>query len=325
MKRRDVLLLFGGAVISWPLAAEAAPARVAVLGVAPPADPTAERAWQAFAGGLQALGWTEGKNITFIRRYSEGRAERAAPLAAELVAEKPDLIVTVSYPNTKAVQQTTKTIPIVFIQVPDPISWGFVASLARPGGNITGTSSQAEDVIGKGLQLIKETRPGISRLAYLAYGEPSYGTRSQQIATAAAGYLGLVLTMIPIESATDFEPAFAQIRRERPDALVVSSLPLFVEHSKEIAAFAIDQRLPSFTFSPAMARDGLLLAQSADIVGGYRPAAAMVDKILKGAKPADLPVEQPTRFHFVVNLKTARAIGVEIPPAILAGADEVIE
>jgi putative ABC transport system substrate-binding protein len=248
MRRREFIGIAGGAAM-WPIAAEAAPARVAVLGVAPPADPTAERAWQVFADSLQALGWTEGKNITFIRRYSEGRAERAAPLAAELVAEKPDLIVTVTYPNTQAVQQTTKTIPIVFIQVPDPIGGGFVASLARPGGNITGTSGQAEDVIGKGLQLIKETRPGISRLAYLGYGEPSYWTRTQQIATASAEYLGLGLTMIPIKSPADFEPVFAQIRRERPDALVVSSIPLFVEHSKEIVAFAIDQRLPSFTFS----------------------------------------------------------------------------
>jgi putative tryptophan/tyrosine transport system substrate-binding protein len=325
MKRRDVLLLFGGAVTSWPLAVKAAPARVAVLGAAAPTDPTAQRAWQAFADGLQALGWIEGKNITFIRRYSDGRAERAAPLAAELVAEKPDLIVTVTYPNTKAVQQTTKIIPIVFIQVPDPIGGGFVASLARPGGNITGTSGQAEDVIGKGLQLIKETRPGISRLAYLAYGEPSYRARTQQVATAAAEYLGLALTMIPIESAKDFEPAFAQIRGERPDALVVSAIPLFVENSRLIAAFAIDQRLPSFTFSVAMARDGLLFAQSGDLVGMYRSAAAIVDKILKGAKPADIPVEQPTRFHFVINLKTARAIGVEIPPALLARADDVIE
>jgi putative ABC transport system substrate-binding protein len=325
MKRREVLLLFGGAVISWPHTAEAAPARVAVLGAAPPADPAAERAWQAFTDGLQALGWIEGKNITFIRRYSEGRAERAAPLAAELVAEKPDVIVTEAYPNTKAAQQTTKTIPIVFIHVPDPIGGGFVASLARPGGNITGTSGQAEDVIGKGLQLIKETRPGISRLAYLAYGEPSYLTRTQQIATAAAESLGLVVTIIPIESATDFEPAFAQIRRERPDALVVSSIPVFVQHSKEIAAFAIDQRLPSFTFLVAMATDGLLLAQSADLVGMYRPAAAIVDKILKGMKPAEIPVEQPTKFHFVVNLKTARAIGAEILPSILARADVVIE
>jgi putative tryptophan/tyrosine transport system substrate-binding protein len=313
------------ASLPLPCMAEAASARVAFLGVAPPADPTRERAWQAFAGGLQALGWTEGKNITFIRRYSEGRADRATALAAELIAGQPDVIVVVTYPNAKAVQQGTKTIPMVFMNLADPVGLGLVASLARPGGNITGTSGQAEDIIGKGLQLIKETRPGISRVAFLAYGEPAYWTRTQQIATAAAEYLGLGLTMIPIKSAADFDTAFAQIKRERPDAVVVSSIPLFAEHGKEIAAFALDQRLPSFTFSEAMARDGLLLAQSADIVGAYRPAAAMVDKILKGAKPADIPVEQPTRFHFVVNLKTARAIGVEIPPALLANADEVIE
>jgi putative ABC transport system substrate-binding protein len=223
------------------------------------------------------------------------------------------------------VQQGTKTIPMGFINLPDPVGFGLVASLARPGGNITGTSGQAQDIIGKGLQLIKETRPGISRVAYLGYGEPAYWTLTQQIATAAAEYLGLGMTMIPIKSAADFDAAFAQIKRERPDAVMVSALPLFVEHGKEIAAFAIDQRLPSFTFSADMARDGLLLAQSADIVGAYRPAAAMVDKILKGTKPADIPVEQPTRFHFVINLKTARAIGLEIPLVLLANADEVIE
>lgn len=325
MRRRELIFLLGGAAITWPLAAAAAPARVAVLGVAPTADPTDERAWQAFADSLQALGWTDGKNITFIRRNSEGGAERAAPLAAELVAEKPDLIVTVTYPNTQAVQQTTKTIPIVFIQVPDPIGGGFVASLARPGGNITGTSGQAEDVIGKGLQLIRETRPGISRVAYLGYGEASYWTRTQRIATAAAEHLGLGLTMIPIKSPADFDAAFERIKHERPDALVVSSIPLFREHSKKIAAFAISQRLPSFTFSVAMARDGLLLAQSADIIGTYRSAAAMVDKILKGAKPADIPVEQPTKFELVINLKTAHALGLTVPQSLLARADEVIE
>jgi putative ABC transport system substrate-binding protein len=235
-----------------PCMAEATSARVAFLDVAPPADPTAERAWQAFADGLRALGWIEGKNITFIRRYSEGRADRAAALAAELIAEKPDLIVTVTYPNAKAAQQITKTIPIVFIGLPNPVGFGFVASLARPGGNITGTSGQAEDIIGKGLQLIKETRPGISRVAYLGYGEPAYWTRTQQIATAAADYLGLGMVMIPIKSASDFDAAFGQIKRERPDAMVVSSIPLLREHSKEIAAFAIDQRLPSLRRLPPL-------------------------------------------------------------------------
>jgi len=231
----------------------------------------------------------------------------------------------VTHQDAKAVQQSTKTIPLVFMNVPNPVGLGLVASLARPGGNVTGISGQAEDIIGKGLKLIKETRPGISRVAYLGYGELSYWTLTQQIATVAAEHLGLSLTMIPSKSAADFDAAFTQIKRERPDALVVSSIPLFREHSKEIAAFAIDQRLPSFTFSVAMARDGLLLAQSADFVGAYRSAAAIVDKILKGAKPADIPVEQPTKFHLVVNLKTARAIGIEIPLALLALADEVIE
>jgi putative ABC transport system substrate-binding protein len=321
MKRRDLLILLGGAVALRPMAAtgQSKVLHVGVLG-----DPSPEL-WQVFTEALRARGWIEGQSLVFDIRSSDDQPERYPQLASELVARRPNLVIAVSYRAAKAVHETTKTIPIVFIQVPNPVGLGLVASLAQPGGNVTGISGQAEDIIGKGLQLIKETRPGISRLAYLVYGEPLYLTRTQQIAAAAAAQLGLSLTMIAIESATDFEPAFAQIRRERPDALVVSSVPLFVEDSKEIAAFAIDQRLPSFTFSAAMARDGLLLAQSADIVGAYRSAAAIVHKILKGAKPADIPVEQPTRFHLVVNLKTARAIGLEIPPALLALADEVIE
>jgi len=325
MRRRRFIFLLGGAAITWPLAAKAAPARIAVLDEARTADPTAETVWHAFTDRLQALGWTEGKNITFIRRNSEDSAERAASLAAELVAEKPELIVSVAYPNTQAVRQTTNSIPIVFVQVPDPIGAGFVASLARPGGNMTGTSGQAEDIIGKGFELIKEARPGISRLAYLGYGEASYWMRTRQIAAAAAEHLGLGLSTIPIKSSADFDAAFAQIKHERPDALVVSSIPLFRNHSKEIAAFAINQRLPSFTFSAAMARDGLLLAQGADIVAAYRSAASMVDKILKGGKPAEIPVEQPTKFGLVINLKTANALGLTVPHSLLARADEVIE
>jgi putative ABC transport system substrate-binding protein len=321
MKRRDLLILLGGAVAVCPMAA-AAQSKVFHLGVL--GDPSPEL-WQVFTEALRARGWIEGQNVVFDIRSSEGHSERYPQLARELVAHRPDLVVAVTYQAAKAVQQSTKAIPLVFMNVPNPVGLGLVASLARPGGNVTGISGQAEDTIGKGLQLIKETRPGISRIAYLSDGEPSYGMLTQQIATVAAEHLGLSLTMMPSKSAADFDAVFTQLKRERPDALVVSAVPFFREHSKEIAAFAIDQRLPSFTFSVAMARDGLLFAQSADFVGAYRSAAAIIDKIFKGAKPADIPVEQPTRFHVVVNLKTARAIGIEIPPALLALADEVIE
>lgn len=321
MNRRDLLILLGGAVTLRPMAAggQSKVFRVGVLGDPPP------ELWQVFTEALRAHGRIEGQGVVFDILASDDHPERYPQLAGELVARRPDLVIAVAYQAAKAVQETTKTVPIVFINVPNPVGLGLVASLARPGGNVTGISGQAEDIIGKGLQLIKETRPGISRLAYLAYGQPPYWTLTQQIAAAAAAHLGLSLTMIPSNSAGDFDAAFAQIKRERPDALVVSSIPFFAKHSKEIAAFAIDQHLPSFTFSAAMARDGLLLAQSPNIVGAYRSAAAIVDKILKGAKPADIPVEQPTRFHLVVNLKTAQAIGLQIPPALLALADEVIE
>ena len=321
MKRRYLLILLGGAVALRPIAA-AGQSKVFRLGVL--GDPSPEL-WQVFAEALRARGWVEGQSVVFDIRSAEGHPERYPQLASELIAHRPDLVVAVAYQAAKAVQQRTNTIPIVFLNVPNPVGLGLVVSLARPGGNITGISGQAEDIIGKGLQLIKGTRPGISRVAYLGYGEPSYSTPTQQIASVAAQHLGLSLTMIPTKSAAEFDAAFTRIKRERPDALVVSSIPFFRERSKEIAAFAIDQRLPSFTFSVAMARDGLLLAQSADIAGAYRSAAAVVDKILKGAKPADIPVEQPTRFHLAVNLKTAQAIGLEMPPALLALADEVIE
>lgn len=323
--RAVVFVYFFLASLPLPCLAESPSARVTYLGDSPPPNALTESTWRAFAEGLQALGWAEGQNVTFTRRWSEGREERAAALAAELTAGQPDLIVAVGYQNAKAVQQSTKSIPIVFISVPNPVGLGLVASLARPGGNVTGTSSQAEDFLGKGLQLLKETRPGISRMAYLGYGESTYWKLSEQYYTAAAKVLGLAITMIPLNSSADFDIAFAEVVRERSDALVVSSLPLFAQHSQKIAAFAIDQRLPTFTFSVPMARDGFLLAQSADVAGMFRRAAGIVDKILKGAKPADIPVEQPTRFHFVVNLKTARAIGIEIPPMLLANAEEVID
>jgi putative ABC transport system substrate-binding protein len=313
------------AAVPPPCSGASPTARVAFLGTEPPTDPIAERTWRGFTEGLQALGWTAGRNVTFTRRWSEGRDERATALAAELAAEQPDVIVAVGYPNAKAVQQRVKTIPMVFINVPDPVGLGLVASLARPGGNITGTSNQAEDFIGKALQLLNETRPGISRMAYLGYGESTYWKLTEQHAATAARQLGLDLAMIPIKSPADFDAVFGEIRRARSDALVVSGLPIFRENSQKIASFAIEHRLPTFTFNLSMAQDGFLLAQSTDVFEMFRPAAAIVDKILKGTKPADIPVEQPTRFRFVVNLKTARAIGIEIPPVLLANADELIE
>ena len=308
-----------------PSMAEPPPARVAFLDVDPPGAPMTEQTWQAFTEGLRALGWIEGRNITLMRHYSEGRDERAAALATELIDEKPDVIVAATYPNAKAVQLGTRTIPIVFINVPNPVGLGLVASLAHPGGNITGISNQTQDLVGKVMQLLSETRPGISRVAYLGFGEPPYWQDTVKLATAAAERLSLTLSMMPIKSPADFDPAFATIAQHLPDALVVSALPIFRQNVREIAAFAIEHRLPTASFRSPMAQDGLLFALGSDFVGAYRPAAPIVDKILKGAKPADIPVEQPTRFHLVVNLKTAHAIGLDLPPVLLAGADEVIE
>ena len=325
MLRHVVLAWLLLASAPLPGMAEAPTARVAFLSALPSSDPLSEKTWQTFADALNAFGWTEGKNVMFIRRYSEGREDRANALAAELIAEKPDVIVAVTYQNAQAAKQSTKTIPIVFVNVPNPIGLGFIASFARPGGNITGISGQAEDLVGKSMQLLKETRPGITRMAYLGYGEASYWKETERVTAAAAQQLGLAMVMVPVTSAADLEPGFTRIEQERVDALVVSALPIFRQNLEKIAGFAIDHRLPTISFSEPMAQGGLLLALSPDTVGAFQRAAAIVDKILRGARPADIPVEQPTRFHLLVNLKTAGAIGVELPPGVVARADEVID
>jgi putative tryptophan/tyrosine transport system substrate-binding protein len=313
------------AVYAVPGFAEATNARIAVLTFRPLSDP----AWVAnlaiFTAALREHGWVEGDNLSLILRSTDGRSEGSAELAAAAIEQSPNVIVTINYPNTKAVAEKTRTIPVVMFGVPNPVGLGFVASLSRPGGNITGVSTQTEDTLDKDLQLIQETRPGIHRLAVVTYGEEPYWKQSQEGYARAAQHLGLSLDLFPVGSATELDTALAKIASDPADALVVSSTPLFAARSSSIAAFAIEHRLPTFTFQTRMARDGLLMSYEADVPEMFRRTAAIVDKILRGDKPGDIPVEQPTKFRFVINLKTARAIGIDIAPSMLIRADEVVE
>jgi putative ABC transport system substrate-binding protein len=241
-----------------------------------------------------------------------------------LVEQAPNVIVSINYPNTQALTQRTSTIPIVMFGVPNPVGLGLVASLSRPGGNITGVSSQTEDMLGKDLQLLKEIAPQISHVAVLTYGVAPYWKLAQDGYTAAAQPLGLALQMIPVSKPADLDAALTGLTTERPDALVVSSTPLFAVRTSVIAAFAIEHRMPTLTFQTRMVRDGLLMSYEADVPEMFRIAGAAVDKILRGAKPAEIPVEQPTKFRFTINMKTARAIGIEIPPLLVERADEEV-
>jgi putative tryptophan/tyrosine transport system substrate-binding protein len=323
MRARLVAITFLLLAAFPPLcAAQSAVAHVAVLGDSP-SGPGSN--WRAFVDALRERGWVEGRNLAFDVRSTEGRAERYPELAAELVALRPDLIIAETSQETQAVIQKTDTIPIVMSGVADPVASRFVASLARPGGNVTGLSAQLVDTTGKTLQLLVEARPGIWRVGLL-WAPDSPGSRlNKEALVAIAPRLGVTLEPVAVNAPEDFDAAFAAVARTQPDALLTLSAPLLFAHRQQIIAFALDHRLPAIGNSTQWARDGLLMSFGEDIADQWRRAAYYVDRILKGAKPADLPVEQPTKFEFVINLKTAREIGLELPALFVGRADEVIE
>jgi putative ABC transport system substrate-binding protein len=282
----------------------------------------------AFYEGLHDLGYSEGQNIVIERVYGNWKPDGYPQLAAELVRRKVDVIVVVSTSPARAAKEATSTIPIVVAGMADPVADGLVASLARPGGNLTGNTFLGPELISKRLGLLKQAIPGLSRVAALwhptAYGE---GTMARIVTEteAAARTLGVRLQLVPARSPDDFDSAFATMTREHADALLVSPSPmLFTEH-RRIAQLAAQSRLPSMYAAREYVDAGGLMSYGANINDLDRRCATYVDKILKGAKPADLPVEQPTKFDLVINLKAARDLGVVIPPSLLAGADEVIE
>ena len=280
---------------------------------------------EAFLQGMGELGYREGDNTRFEFRWADGRQERLAGLASELVARKVDVIFTAATTGALAAKRATSTIPIVFVAVGDPIGTGVVANLSHPPGNITGLSTIAPDLVGKILELLKEILPGITRVAVIApVTNPATMVRLRN-AEKGAKALGLKLRVVNVRSADDFGPAFLQIRKSKPDAMYVLLDTLTVSRSRDIAEFASRYKLPSIYELQEFVDAGGLMSYATDFPAMYRRAATYVDKILKGAKPGDLPVEQPIRFELVINMKTAKALGITIPQPVLFRADKVIE
>jgi putative tryptophan/tyrosine transport system substrate-binding protein len=327
MRRREFITLFGGAAAAWPLAARAEQVgKIHTIGIfsAGSFDPTGPTV-AVLPDALRALGWTEGKNIVFERRFAENRLERLPELAAELVHLNVDVIVAVGTLAPLAAKRATSTIPIVMTAAGDPLGSGLVASLARPGGNVTGMSLMAPDLGGKRLELLKELLPRLARVAVLWNAANPYSASVFKETQAAGRTLGIEVQSLEVRSPNDFDGAFEAARKEHPDALITVEDPLTFNYQKRIADFAVANQLPSLHGLKEFAVAGGLMSYGANIADLVRRAAGYVDKLLKGAKPADLPVQQPNTFDLVINLKTAKALGLEVPPTLLARADEVIE
>jgi putative ABC transport system substrate-binding protein len=315
-------------LLATPLAAEAQQAgkiyRIGILGNVPLTDPGGARLWGAFTQGLRDLGYVEGQNIAIEHLSSEGKYERLPALAAELVRLKVDIIVAPAAQNVVAAKQASRTIPIVMTSVGDPVRDGLVASLARPGGNVTGTSFLTSAMIGKQLELLKEITPRATRLAVLLNPANPGHLFALEEAKVAAHSLGVQLQAPEARGPDDFERAFAAMTRERAGAVFVPWDGMFLLHLIRITQLAAKTRLPAMYGQRSYVDAGGLACYGPSSPESFRRAAAYVDKILKGAKPGDLPVEQPTKFEFVINLKTARALGLTVPPSLLGRADEVI-
>jgi putative ABC transport system substrate-binding protein len=327
MRRREFLGYLGGAAAtSWPLAALAQQqAKLSTVGYLGANTPSAEGLRiAAFLQRLRELGWVEGRTIAIEVRWAEGRNERYAEIAAEFARLKVDIIVTAGSAAVVAAKQAAPTIPIVFAVSGDPVATGVVASLARPGGNITGLSIQGPDLVGKRLELLREAVPGLRRLAILGHiGSPAVVLEIRELSLMART-LGLEVAISEIRRVEDIALAFEALK-ERVDALYVCADPLIVSNRLRINSFALAARLPTMHGQRENVEAGGLLSYGANFPDLHRRAADYVDKILRGAKPADLPVEQPTKFDLVVNLITARAIGLTVPRLLLGRANEVIE
>src|SRR6516165_4279419 len=325
MRRREFISLLGGAA-AWPLAARAQQSgKLLTIGFLGSTRPSAEgQRLAAFVQRLRELGWMEGRNVAIEVRWAEGRSERFAEIAAEFVRFKVDVIVTVATPLTLAAKQATSVIPIVFVAVSDPVGTGLVASLARPGGNITGLADQISDTAGKKLEFLREVVSDLRRLAIMAnVGNPASVLEMGE-AQAAARKLGLEVTTSEIRRIDDIAPALEALR-QRADALYLCPDPLMGTNRTRINILAVGARLPTMHAVREYVEAGGLISYGPDMRDQFRRVADIVDKILRGAKPADIPVEQPTKFALVINLTTAKALGLKIPATLLARADEVIE
>jgi ABC-type uncharacterized transport system substrate-binding protein len=324
MKRREFITLLGGAAAAWPVMARAQqPGRLPTIGFLG-ADAAAWRQWtDAFVGQLRKLSWIEGRNLAIEYRWWEGRPERAAEIAAEFVRLKVDVIVT-SGTAVPTVKQATAVIPIVFAIAIDPVGTGFVASLARPGGNVTGLSVQQTDIAGKRLELLREVVPRLRRLAIMVDVGFAQGVLEMGEVKATAHTLGLEVTPLEIRRAEDIAPAFEALKAQA-DALYVAVNALVTTNRTRIITLALGARLPTIFNTRDFVQAGALMSYGPNYPDMFRRTADLVDKILRGTKPGDIPVEQPTKFELVINLTTAKALGLTIPELFLLRADEVIE
>ena len=326
MRRREFITLFGGAAasyVSWPLVVRAEQAAKPIIGLLVPGTPASHGHWYAATvQRLRELGWVEGRTIVVEYRWAEGLGQRLPELAADLVRLKVHVIVTGGATAVIAAKQATSSIPIVFAAAADPIGSGLVASLARPGGSVTGLSLQFTDLAGKRLELLRELLPRMRRLGIVA-GAGNAGTMPE-IIQAMAGNAGLEVITPEINRPEDFFVAFESFRN-RADALYVVSDPLVNTYKIRINTLALVARMPTLHSAREHVEVGALMSYGTSFTDLFRRAGNYVDKILRGAKPADLPVEQPTKFELAINLSTARTLGIEVPPTLLARADEVIE
>ena len=325
MKRREFIAALGGAA-AWPLVARAQQAgKLPIIGFLGATTPSAQSQWTAaFVQRLRELGWIEGRTVAIEYRWAEGRSERAAEIAAEFVRLKVDVIVTSGTSPVLAAKQATAVIPIVFAAAGDPVGTGLVASLARPGGNVTGLSLQAIDYVGKKLELLREVVPGLRRLAIVVNVGSPIGVLELGEVQAMARTLGLEVITSEIRRAEDIAPAFEALKG-RAEALYVVTDPLLTTNRARIHTLAMGARLPTMHDGREYVEGGGLMSYGPNRPDLFRRVADHVDEILRGAKPADIPVEQPTKFDLIINLTTAKALGLEVPPSLLARADEVIE
>jgi putative ABC transport system substrate-binding protein len=322
MRRRDFIKAIGGTAVAWPLAAHAQqPGGMRRIGL------LANEPWPPIEGlrqGLRELGYVEGKNLHIEYRFAEGRAERYLDFATEFVRLQVDVIVSQGTPATLAARKATSSIPIV-MSVGDPVGAGVVSSLSRPGGNVTGVSTQGAEMEAKRLELLKELLPNLSRVAILSNPENPYCVIAVKDAQQGAATLRVQLDVVNASKPSEMSSAFFAITRSRPDALLVIADAVLAGQRIQIAEFALAQRLPSIYTYREYVDSGGLISYSTSYFELFRREAVFIDKIFKGAKPGDLPVEQPTKFELVINLKTAKTIGLTVPPTLLARADEVIE